>query len=71
MATEFSFDVVSKVDLTEVKNAIDLAEREIENRRARNASSITRARIRLPSVGSCAMTTGYSGGACVRASHAG
>ncbi|HLK58895.1 MAG TPA: YajQ family cyclic di-GMP-binding protein [Chthonomonadaceae bacterium] len=32
MATEFSFDVVSKVDLTEVKNAIDLAEREIENR---------------------------------------
>ena len=32
MATEFSFDVVSKVDLTEVKNAIDQAEREIANR---------------------------------------
>ena len=32
MATEFSFDVVSKVDLTEVRNAIDQAEREIVNR---------------------------------------
>jgi cyclic-di-GMP-binding protein len=32
MATEFSFDVVSRVDLTEVKNAIDQAEREIGNR---------------------------------------
>lgn len=32
MAAEFSFDVVSKVDLTEVKNAIDQAEREIANR---------------------------------------
>jgi uncharacterized protein YajQ (UPF0234 family) len=32
MATEFSFDIVSRVDLTEVKNAIDQAEREIENR---------------------------------------
>jgi uncharacterized protein YajQ (UPF0234 family) len=32
MPTEYSFDVVSKTDLTEVKNAIDLAEREIENR---------------------------------------
>ena len=32
MATEYSFDVVSKVDLTEVKNAIDQAEREIANR---------------------------------------
>jgi uncharacterized protein YajQ (UPF0234 family) len=32
MATEYSFDVVSKVDLTEVKNAIDQTEREIINR---------------------------------------
>lgn len=32
MATEFSFDVVSRVDITEVKNAIDQAEREISNR---------------------------------------
>lgn len=32
MATEYSFDVVSKVDLTEVKNAIDQAEREISGR---------------------------------------
>jgi uncharacterized protein YajQ (UPF0234 family) len=32
MASEFSFDVVSKVDLTEVKNAVDQAEREIANR---------------------------------------
>ena len=32
MATDFSFDVVSKVDLTEVKNAIDQVEREIEGR---------------------------------------
>lgn len=32
MASEFSFDVVSKVDLTEVKNAIDQAERDIANR---------------------------------------
>jgi len=29
---EYSYDVVSKVDLTEVKNAIDQAEREIANR---------------------------------------
>lgn len=32
MATEFSFDVVSKVDLTEVGNAIDQAEKEISGR---------------------------------------
>lgn len=32
MATEYSFDVVSKVDLTEVKNAIDQTEREILTR---------------------------------------
>lgn len=32
MATEYSFDIVSKVDLTEVKNAIDQAEREIAGR---------------------------------------
>jgi uncharacterized protein YajQ (UPF0234 family) len=32
MATEFSFDVVSKLDMTEVKNAIDLVSREIESR---------------------------------------
>ena len=32
MASEFSFDVVSKVDMTEVKNAIDQAERDIANR---------------------------------------
>lgn len=32
MATEFSFDVVSKVDLLEVKNAIDQAEKEIASR---------------------------------------
>lgn len=32
MASEFSFDIVSKVDMTEVKNAIDQAERDIANR---------------------------------------
>jgi cyclic-di-GMP-binding protein len=32
MASEYSFDVVSKVDLTEVKNAVDQAEKEIANR---------------------------------------
>lgn len=32
MAQEFSFDVVSKVDLSEVKNALDQAEREITSR---------------------------------------
>lgn len=32
MPSEFSFDIVSKVDLTEVKNAIDQAERDIANR---------------------------------------
>jgi uncharacterized protein YajQ (UPF0234 family) len=32
MATEFSFDVVSRVELTEVKNALEQAEREIGNR---------------------------------------
>ncbi len=32
MATEFSFDVTSKVDLTEVKNAIDQTEKEIASR---------------------------------------
>ena len=32
MAAEYSFDVVSRVDITEVKNAIDQAEREIANR---------------------------------------
>jgi cyclic-di-GMP-binding protein len=32
MATEYSFDVVSKVDITEVKNAIDQTEREITTR---------------------------------------
>lgn len=32
MATEYSFDVVSKVDLTEVKNAIDQTEKEIASR---------------------------------------
>ena len=32
MASEFSFDIVSKVDLTEVKNAIDQSEKEIANR---------------------------------------
>ena len=32
MATEFSFDVVSRVDLIEVKTAIEQAEREIGNR---------------------------------------
>lgn len=32
MAGEYSFDIVSKVDITEVKNAIDQAEREIANR---------------------------------------
>ncbi len=32
MATEFSFDVVSRIELTEVKNAIDLVNREIETR---------------------------------------
>ena len=32
MATEFSFDVVSKVDLLEVKNAIDQTEKEIASR---------------------------------------
>ena len=32
MATEFSFDITSKVDLTEVKNAIDQTEKEIASR---------------------------------------
>ena len=32
MASEFSFDVVSTVDLNEVKNAIDQAEKEITTR---------------------------------------
>ncbi len=32
MAAEYSFDVVSKVDITEVKNAIDQAEKEIGGR---------------------------------------
>ena len=32
MATEFSFDVISKVDLTEVKNAIDQTEKELASR---------------------------------------
>jgi hypothetical protein len=32
MATEFSFDIVSKADPQEVKNAIDQAEREISTR---------------------------------------
>jgi len=32
MATEYSFDVISKVDLTEMKNAIDMAERELLTR---------------------------------------
>jgi len=32
MASEYSFDIVSKVDLEEVKNAINQARKEIENR---------------------------------------
>lgn len=32
MAAEYSFDVVSRVDLTEVKNAIDQTERELSTR---------------------------------------
>jgi hypothetical protein len=32
MATEFSFDIVSKPDVQEVKNAVQLAEREISTR---------------------------------------
>lgn len=32
MASEFSFDVVSKVDLQEVKNAIDQASKEVHTR---------------------------------------
>lgn len=32
MATEYSFDVVSKVDMQEVRNAVDQARREIETR---------------------------------------
>ena len=32
MPQEFSFDVVSKVDVTEIKNAVDQAEREIAGR---------------------------------------
>lgn len=32
MAAEFSFDITSKVDLTEVKNAIDQTEKEIASR---------------------------------------
>lgn len=32
MATEYSFDIVSTVDLTEVKNAIDMVERELKGR---------------------------------------
>ncbi len=30
--TQFSFDIVSRVDMMEVKNAIDQAQRELENR---------------------------------------
>jgi uncharacterized protein YajQ (UPF0234 family) len=32
MAAENSFDIVSKVDMQEVKNAVDQASREIETR---------------------------------------
>lgn len=32
MASEFSFDIVSKVDAMEVKNAVDQAQRELANR---------------------------------------
>ncbi len=32
MATEFSFDIVSKVDQQEVKNALDQAQKELANR---------------------------------------
>lgn len=32
MAQEFSFDVVSRVEMTEVKNALDQAEREVATR---------------------------------------
>src|SRR5579862_9000604 len=32
MATEFSFDIVSKADPQEVKNAVDQATREVETR---------------------------------------
>jgi uncharacterized protein YajQ (UPF0234 family) len=32
MATEYSFDIVSKVDLSEVRNAIDQSERELAGR---------------------------------------
>ncbi len=32
MASDFSYDVVSKVDMTEVKNSIDQAEKEVSNR---------------------------------------
>ncbi len=32
MASESSFDIVSKIDMQEMSNAIDQAEREIENR---------------------------------------
>lgn len=32
MAAEYSFDIVSQVDLNEVKNAIDQTERELANR---------------------------------------
>lgn len=32
MASEFSFDIVSKADMQEVKNAVDQATREIETR---------------------------------------
>jgi uncharacterized protein YajQ (UPF0234 family) len=32
MAKEFSFDIVSKADMMEVKNALDQAKRELQNR---------------------------------------
>lgn len=32
MATEYSFDIVSRVDMSEVKNAVDMASREISTR---------------------------------------
>lgn len=41
MASESSFDVVSKVDMQEVKNAIDQAQREIETRFDFKGSSST------------------------------
>ena len=48
MATEYSFDIVSKADPQEVKNAIGQAQREIETRFDFRGSISAIARIASP-----------------------